>query len=377
MRFEWMREGPAETCGERCREWVSASGEITVNTPRLFAEFAQGRDVRGAVVVLDSGGGMVGSGLALGRLFRRFAVTTTVGRTAKLPPAADGSERATLSPRGVCASMCVYAFLGGGRRGVPAEARVLVHQIWPGTKREDAVAATYSAGELVRLQRELGVIAKYIVEMGGDIALFETAMRIPPWEGPRPLNADELRSMLLHDTDDPFAPPLSGVVAQPVAAGAKLPENAIPGAERAWITTEDGAARALVRKHPITIEGDHIGSFELALACGAAAGSVTVAYSETRRIAEGAAPDRLRGVLVAAGKERAVLKVEASAPAASELRSVARGVMSAALVAALADAEGRGLTVATQTATNVKTVIRIGNTGFAQSYAQTIAGCAK
>jgi hypothetical protein len=173
---------------------VSASGEITVNTPRLFAEFAQGRDVRGAVVVLDSGGGMVGSGLALGRLFRRFAVTTTVGRTAKLPPAADGSERATLSPRGVCASMCVYAFLGGSRRGVPAEARVLVHQIWPGTKREDAVAATYSAGELVRLQRELGVIAKYIVEMGGDIALFETAMRIPPWEGPRPLNADEVRA---------------------------------------------------------------------------------------------------------------------------------------------------------------------------------------
>src|SRR5262245_54626095 len=44
MRFEWVREGPAETCLDKCREWVSAAGEITSDTPRDFVALAQARD---------------------------------------------------------------------------------------------------------------------------------------------------------------------------------------------------------------------------------------------------------------------------------------------------------------------------------------------
>jgi hypothetical protein len=40
MRFEWRREGPAESCGANCRIWISAVGYITADTPREFEAFA-------------------------------------------------------------------------------------------------------------------------------------------------------------------------------------------------------------------------------------------------------------------------------------------------------------------------------------------------
>ena len=100
--------------------------------------------------------------------------------------------------------MCAFAVLGGVRRHIPDEARVLVHQIWPSKLREDAVAANYTAGNMVRIQRELGQIARYTIEMGADIELFDLAMRIPPWENLRPLSADELRRLRVHNADSAF-----------------------------------------------------------------------------------------------------------------------------------------------------------------------------
>src|SRR5262245_22378978 len=122
MRFEWVREGPADKCADHCREWISARGAIIPNTPRIFVEFMQAREVRGATVVLESEGGSLGASMALGRLFRRYGMTTTVGHTVKL---GDGSDRATLSPAALCISACTYALIGGQRRNVPAEARIM------------------------------------------------------------------------------------------------------------------------------------------------------------------------------------------------------------------------------------------------------------
>src|SRR5215468_6321021 len=59
MKFDWVREGPANVCGKNCREWVSASGKITEETPQQFADFAKGRDLQGSTVVLESRGGNV------------------------------------------------------------------------------------------------------------------------------------------------------------------------------------------------------------------------------------------------------------------------------------------------------------------------------
>ena len=206
MRFEWVREALESGCGNRCRAWVAASGRIGETTAADFEAFAKGMDLRGATVALHSGGGLVDNGLALGRAFRRLGLVTTVGRTV---PSSD-TGRGTLSPRATCASMCAFALVGGVRRNVPDEARVLVHQIWPSKLRDDALAASYTAGNMVRIQRELGQIARYTAEMGVDMELFELAMRIPPWEGLRPLTPDELRRMRVHNADgvvDAVVPP--------------------------------------------------------------------------------------------------------------------------------------------------------------------------
>ncbi len=49
MRFEWVREGPAEKCGSNCNEWVSAKGIILPETARDFEAFARTRDLTGKV----------------------------------------------------------------------------------------------------------------------------------------------------------------------------------------------------------------------------------------------------------------------------------------------------------------------------------------
>ena len=91
--------------------------------------------------------------------------------------------------------MCAFVLLAGVERHVPAEARVMVHQIWLGDRRDDPTAANYSAEDLVVVQRDIGRLAQYTVEMGGGIDLLEIALKIPPWEPMRLLSRDELRTM--------------------------------------------------------------------------------------------------------------------------------------------------------------------------------------
>ena len=87
-----------------------------------------------------------------------------------------------------CESMCAFVLLAGVERQVPAEARVMVHQIWLGDRRDDPTAANYSAEDLVVVQRDIGRLAQYTMEMGGGIDLLEIALKIPPWEPMRQLS---------------------------------------------------------------------------------------------------------------------------------------------------------------------------------------------
>lgn len=204
MRFEWRREGPPDVCGSNCRVWISAVGYITADTPRDFESFAKGPDTRGAVLVLDSDGGSVLGTLALGRIIRSLDMITTIGRSTTLPASGSAERFAVLSPNGSCESMCAFLLLAGSRRYVPPEARVLVHQIWLGKKRKQAFESSYSAEELNVVQRDIGRLAQYTIEMGGGVDLLETALRIPPWEPLYRLSADELQRMRLTTVDAPF-----------------------------------------------------------------------------------------------------------------------------------------------------------------------------
>jgi hypothetical protein len=204
MRFEWKHEGPPGACGSNCRVWISAVGYITADTPREFETFAKDPNARGAVLVLDSDGGSVLGTLALGRIIRGLDMITTIGKSTTLPASGNAERFALLSPNGNCESMCAFLLLAGSRRYVPPEARVLVHQIWLGKKRKQALESSYSAEELNVVQRDIGRLAQYTIEMGGGVDLLETALRIPPWEPLYRLSADELQRMRLTTVDAPF-----------------------------------------------------------------------------------------------------------------------------------------------------------------------------
>jgi hypothetical protein len=195
MQFELRREGPAEACASSCGVWVSAIGVITTDTPDAFEGFAKQHDIRGRILALDSGGGSVHDALLLGRAIRRLEMITTIGKTIDLLPQSDGVKRAMLSPWTACESMCAFVLLAGVERHVPTEAQVLVHDIWPGNRRNNPTEAAYSADEIATVQRDVAQLAQYTVEMGGTFALLEAALKIPPWEPMHQLSRQELRAM--------------------------------------------------------------------------------------------------------------------------------------------------------------------------------------
>jgi hypothetical protein len=374
MHFEWKVEGPAEACGKTCRTWVAATGAITAETPRHFEIFAKTHDVRGATIALDSDGGSVLGALALGRAIRRLEMVTMVGKTVDLPPTDNSERRARLMPRAYCESMCAFVLLAGVERQVPGEARVLVHQIWLGDRRDDPTAANYSAEDLVLVQRDIGKLAMYTIEMGGTIDLVETALKIPPWEPMRLLSREELRGMKLVTVDDGLdVIPISTATA---SAGLANGSRVAPG-ERSWVIGESAAGVVLARKHPLTVEGDDIGGFELSFGCGEPGKDYVVTYVEQRRGSEpGRAPEALTDVeLSLSGKAVPLTIVSSRADRKpTELSSIASGRVAAELVKAFADPRSRSITVET-TSEDMATAIRIGNAGVARSFQKLVASC--
>jgi len=193
MRFGWV------ACEPNCRGWVSAVGIVTADSPRDFDEFARGRELNGATIVLDSSGGSVNDSIALGRRFRSLGALTTVGVSVR-GEAAKG-RRAKVTPEAYCESMCVFLLLSGKTRYVPDAAHVRVHQIWMGDRADDAKAATYTAQDMMIVERDIGRLAKYTFDMGGTGDLLSLALSVPPWEDLHELSPAELRLSNLVTTD--------------------------------------------------------------------------------------------------------------------------------------------------------------------------------
>lgn len=198
MNFTWHAPS-AGACREDCRGWIAAVGVITAETPSKFEEFATGRDLKGATVVLDSSGGSVLDAIALGRRWRDLKLRTTVGSVVERA-AANGIAR-DIAPGAYCESMCVFLLLSGKTRYVPDGAHVRVHQIWMGDRADDAKAASYSAQDLMIVERDIGRLAKYTFDMGGSGELLSLALSVPPWEPLHELSAAELRATNLVTLD--------------------------------------------------------------------------------------------------------------------------------------------------------------------------------
>jgi hypothetical protein len=381
MRFALHHESPADGCGAHCRLLISASGMITADTPRDFDNFLRNRDVRGATIVLDSKGGSVLGAIALGRAIRSLGLATTVGRIREQAGHDGPTRRSIVWPRAECQSMCPFVLLGGVKRSIPPEARVLVHQIWLGDRRDDAAAATYSAEDLVLVQRDIGRLMQYTLDMGGGAELLEVALRIPPWEPMRMLSRDELRRTRLDTGQEhvvaqaPVAPASSGVNA-PAAVQASNDDARSDANPLGWVMAERAGAAALVRRHPLTVEGERIGAFEVALGCAPSLGSYVVTYAETRRNADERDAVVKRVDLWIEGKTAALDVVSSRAGSAPrEIETLANGTVSAELVKAFADATGDSMTVRTVSGASPGTLIRVGNSGFARSFSQLAAAC--
>lgn len=217
MQFSWI------DCQPHCRGWISAVGIVTSDSPKDFDEFAEGRDLRGATVVLDSSGGSVNDSILLGRRFRSLGLMTTVG-TSIQARGAKGT-RDLIDPDAYCESMCVFLLLSGKTRYVPDTAHVRVHQIWMGDRADDARAASYSAEDLMIVERDIGRLAKYTFEMGGGGDLLSLSLNVPPWEELHELSREELRLTNLVTTDvlAEVLSPMSVSSSTPVAALAPKP----------------------------------------------------------------------------------------------------------------------------------------------------------
>ena len=388
MRFALHQEGPADGCTSNCRLFISASGMITADTPRDFDNVVRDRDVRGATIVFDSKGGSVLGAISLGRAIRGLGLTTTVGRVREQTGREATVRRPLVWPRAECQSMCPFVLLGGVKRYVPPEARVLVHQIWLGDRRDDAAAASYSAEDLVLVQRDIGKLVLYTTEMGGGAELLEVALRIPPWEPMRALSRDELRRTRLDTGQDrviaqdragqPSAIPASSGAVTPVASLAVVNDaGRSESGARGWAMAERAGAAALVRQHPLTIEGEKIGAFEVALGCGQAPGTYVITYAETRRSPDDRDSASLKQVDLWIEGKTAALEVVSSRLTGTprELATLASGTVSADLVKSFADSATDSMSVRTVSSITPGTLIRVGNSGFGRFFPRLAAAC--
>jgi hypothetical protein len=385
MHFDLRMQGPADSCASKCKVFISAAGAITADTPRHFMVFAQNHDLAGATFAIDSDGGSVLGAIALGRQIRNLKLATTVGRLVDLPANGQNDQRAELSPNADCESMCAFVLLGGVQRSVPTDARVMVHQIWLGDRREDPTAANYSAEDLVLVQRDIGRLAQYTAEMGASVDLLDLALRIPPWEPMHALTRDELKRTRL-TTDEPDAPAAATVASSSSAPAASQPTprmtNGVRAAaisEQRWALVDRSGVATLARRHPLTVEGEEIGSFDLVVACVAGGDGYDVSYLERRHSGEQKpVPDALDAITLRVGSNSATLKVVSSERKTSpdELVTYAAGRVPAALIGAFGAVGSHSMLIKTEAA-KLATGIRIGNTGAAQNLPRLAAGCNK
>ncbi|MEJ2626126.1 MAG: hypothetical protein P8Z80_16845 [Pseudolabrys sp.] len=389
MQFSLRLQGPATACGHRCRLMVVARGAITADTPAEFRTFAdnvaKNHKLKGALVVLESDGGSVHGAIKLGREMRALGLDTTVGRVTDLPRRGSalgaGLRRASISPRANCESMCAFVLLAGVHRTVPRQARVMVHQIWLGDRRSDPTAASYSAEDLVLVQRDIGRLARYTRDMGASIEVLDLALRIPPWEPMYRLTRVEIEKarVATADGDRPSAGTVAATErAQPRPALLRAGGVRAEISEREWAVVDHAGVATLARSQPLTVEGEGIGHFDLLVACSTN-GRYVVSYIERRHeTADRPLPHAVRGVRLAAGDTAADLKVVSSrhVDVSGQLVTYAEAAVPARMIDAFAGPGNHSMTVETRSP-GLVTSIRLGNTGAYRSLPQLVATCRK
>ncbi len=162
--------------------WIVADGEIAPESAKDFRDFVMGSGQRGSrsVVLLNSPGGSLLGGIALGESIRKFGLGTRVGRSIPDPPHSGGYVTETEAP-GTCFSACAFAFLGGKWR-VAADRSIGVHQHYREEDLKEPLAKKFSAGDLSMQQLLSGLLADYVVRMGVDARFLTRAASAGPYD---------------------------------------------------------------------------------------------------------------------------------------------------------------------------------------------------
>jgi hypothetical protein len=389
MHFSLRQQGPAQVCGTTCKRYVVASGAITADTPTEFRNFAKNLNLTGALVVLESEGGSVHGAMALGREIRRLGLDTTIGHVTDLKAAPGEDPRGVYDAQADCESMCSFVLLAGIHRNVPPEARLRVHQIWLGDRREDPTAASYSAEDLVLVQRDIGRLAIYTAEMGGSMDMLDLALRIPPWEPMHTMTRAEIERMGV-ETAPASKATVAAAQPTPTPGGAQgqgqgqaqqikllnAPAGFAEISERSWGVVDQGGSASLARRHPLTLQGEEIGSFDLHLTCRAEGGFNAVYIEHRHEGDETPLPRSVRSVtLRAAGREAKLSVMASDRHDADDLVTYASGTIPADLIDGFGAQGDHSLFVETKTG-KLFTSIRLGNTGVSAALPRLAAACA-
>ena len=175
-----FRLAEPETADGATPGWIVADGEIDIDSAETFRNFITSNNVSDprSVVLLNSPGGSLFGGMALGEVIREFKFGTQVGHSIPDPPHTGNYVTETEAP-GVCLSACAFTFLGGTFR--TASDRVLgVHQHYTDEALAEPTAKQFTAKDISTQQIIAGILADYIVRMGVDARFLTKASLAPP-----------------------------------------------------------------------------------------------------------------------------------------------------------------------------------------------------
>jgi hypothetical protein len=143
---------------------IIADGAIAENSADEFRAFLKAEGLLGKpvarVVFLRSPGGVLETGIELGRLLRQHGLSV----------AAFGS----------CDSACAYMMLGGVNRVVTRGTRIGVHQFYTPEALAKPDEKFYSARDLMAKQMLMARLSDYVEDMGVDQALIALASKTLP-----------------------------------------------------------------------------------------------------------------------------------------------------------------------------------------------------
>lgn len=148
---------PPQICGSGWRVYID--GEIRADEGAILEREITARGIGPyTTIILNSPGGALVGGMALGRVIRKYGFNTSVG-SPPAPGADYGSD-------GGCYSACTFAFMGGRLRYFDDGSTFGVHRFYSRTPPADAEAsAQIASAAIISYLDEVGIPAAFFVEM--------------------------------------------------------------------------------------------------------------------------------------------------------------------------------------------------------------------